>query len=177
MIRIEITNADKFKAALKRFQVDTRWALTAAGLEAARAILDTRGLRAYPPATAANKPGRTKQVTFKGGKTATFRMPYYVRGNGTFSPVRGGGYKFEGNSQRYGTQFYPAKNATSLPDPYHVVIGNRASYASYLGGDDQVGWAGRIGWKKLSDVAREKVTEITRIYNTWIEILIKKVGL
>jgi hypothetical protein len=58
-----------------------------------------------------------------------------------------------------------------------VVIGNRASYASYLGGDNQVGWAAGVGWRKLSEVAREKISEITRIYNAWIERLIKKVGL
>ena len=169
--KIEISNSDALKKAFAEFSKESEKYLSQAGQESAKLILETSGLRKYPPATAANAPGRTKQVTFGNGRVATFRMGYYVRGRGMFSPTRGGGYNFTGSSERFGTQWY------ILKIPGGVQIGNRASYAPFLAGDNQAGAMGQIGWRKLTEVAGEKLPEVTRIYEAWVDKLLVKIGL
>jgi hypothetical protein len=144
----------------------------AAGREIAEdIILPTEGVRRYPPADASNSPGRYKTVTFSNGKSGTFRMGYYVRGRGMYQPVRGGGYKQTSGSERYGTQFYTkAKGDT-------ITIGNRASYAKYIGGQDQAWFMGPRGWRKLIDVANEKIGDITARYSKWVDKCLRDVGL
>ena len=139
--------------------------------DVAREILDTQGLRKYPPATAANAPGRIKTVTFKTGKTVNFRMSYYVRGRGLMVATKGGGWRQSGSSERYGTQY------TTRPVTHGVEIANRASYAHYLAGDDQEKAMASIGWRKLFDVAREKSPQIAAIFQGWIDRIIKELGL
>jgi len=169
--KIEITDADKLTAALKRFPAETQKALEQAGHDSARLILEVEGLRAYPPATAANSPGRVREVIFGTGRRATFRVGYYVRGRGAFVPVRGGEYRFLANSERYGSQWYTRKISGG------VEIGNRASYAQYLAGDNQPDFMAAIGWRKLSEVAGEKLPEITELYNDRIGQLLARLDL
>lgn len=169
--KIELTNSDALKKAFADFSKETNQYLSQAGQESAKLILETEGLRKYPPATAANEPGRTVEVTFGNGRTATFRRGYYVRGRGMFSPIRGGGYNFTASSERFGTQWYVLKI------PGGVTIGNRASYAPFLAGDNQARAMGEIGWRKLTEVTQEKLPEITKIYDAWVDKLLIKVGL
>jgi hypothetical protein len=77
-------------------------------------------------------------------------------------------------SERYGTQFY-----TQIPTgTMNTIIGNRASYAPFLADDDRQARAmAKKGWRKLWDVAKEKTGEITRIYQGWINRLIRKYNL
>lgn len=158
-------NMDKFGKEITKLGYYTR-------ADVARTILDTPGLRRYPAATAANAPGRIKTVTFSTGKTVNFRMAYYIRGRGLMVPTRGGGWKQTGSSERYGTQY-----GTRIVPPYNVAIFNRASYGHWLAGDDQAKAMAAIGWRKLYDVAVEKIGEITEIYQGWIDRIIRKFNL
>ena len=167
-IKVEIEGADELAAALDKFPRQAQKYLSAAGKEAAEAILKTDGLRRYPAATAANSPGRTKQVILD-GKEVTFRVGYYIRGRGAQVPVRGGGYKSLGNSERLGTQWFVQREGHS------VVIANRASYARYVVGKQQARWMEVIGWRRLDLVAVEKLPQITEIYQGWVDKLIEEV--
>ncbi len=174
IIQVELDKATlaRLDAAFRRFGSQAEKYMGAAGREIAEdIILPTEGLRKYPPADAANAPGRFKEVTFSTGRTVTFRMGYYVRGKGMYQPIRGGGYKLSKGSERYGTQFYTKANQAT------ITIGNRASYARYLGGENQAGHMGARGWRRLIDVANEKITTITDRYRRWVDKLLRDVGL
>lgn len=162
--KIELQNADKLQAAISKFPREAQRYLSAAGKEAAELILNTEGLRKYPPSTEANEPGRTVTVTL-GGKEVTFRRGYYIRGRGMQVPVRGGGYRSLGNSERLGSQWFVQREG------YGTAISNRASYARYVVGDEQASWMAVIGWRKLGDVATQRLTEITEIYTRWVDKL------
>jgi len=93
-------------------------------------------------------------------------VPYYVRGKGT----QYASYN-RGNSERLGTQFYT--QAAGL----NTKIGNRASYARYVVGEGQARFMAPKGWRKLFDVAKEKVPQIKKVYEAWINKCIKDLGL
>jgi hypothetical protein len=169
-IKLEIKGIEIIRALVNQFPQEISNSLWGAGREAAQEILKTQGLRKYPPADAANQPGRTKVVTFGNGRAATFRMGYYIRGRGFQAPTRGGGYRNLANSERYGTQWYVNR------DGYKTEIGNRASYAHWLAGDDQARAMGARGWRKLLDVVAEKLPAITSIYQQWIDKLLNKLS-
>ncbi len=171
-VNLEIIGMDKVIANLDKFGKEIRSNTTAAGREVGSVMLNTVGLRRYPSETDANKPGRIKSVVLAKEKISNFRVGYYVRGQGWMQPVRGGGYKQIGSSQRYGTRW------TVNTSNSGVRIANSASYAPYLAGeDDQVGWAGERGWRKLVDVANEKLTQITGVYQAWVDRIIRTLGL
>lgn len=149
-IRIEVLNADKVAEALRKFPRQATRYFESAGREAGEEIVNTRGLRSYPPATAANQPP----------------TPYYIRGRGTQYKARN-----DMRSERYGTQFFVKA------ERYTTTIGNRASYARWLAGQEQARAMADIGWRKLFDVATEKVSKITGIYNAWVDKLLRDVGL
>ena len=149
-LTIKIDGIEKLTANMTALGQELNDGLTGAGLEAAREVLDTPGLRVYPPATAANQPP----------------TPYYIRGRGT-QYKRGN----NGKSERYGTQFTTNQVGTV------TYIGNRASYAPYLGGEKQAQVMKNIGWRKLLDVAKEKLPKIKAIYQAWINRAIKRLGL
>lgn len=109
--------------------------------EAAKDIVDTEGLRQYPPETAANRPP----------------TPYYIRGRGTQ-------YKSHnaGNSEKYGAQYHINRTAVGAR------IYNRASYAPYLAGAKQSKAMAAIGWRKLEDVIKEKMGNIRAKVGEWI---------
>lgn len=149
-IKIEVVGADKIVAGLKRFPEEIKNNFAAAGQEAAEEIIGTEGLAKYPPETDANRPP----------------TPYYIRNRGMQYKT-----KNTGKSERYGTQFYTKK------ENYGTIIGNRASYAKYLAGEEQARHMAKIGWKKMIDVAKEKIGLITTIFNKWADYTIKKLGL
>ena len=152
LIRITVTGLDKIHAAFERFPHEIAQYLQQAGDEAAKTeILHERGLQSYPPATAANAPP----------------TPYYVRGRGT--QYKSGN---KGESERYGTQFYVESRGY-----LNTEIGNRSSYAKWLAGEEQAQAMAKIGWRKLLDVAKEKVPQITKVYQLWIDKLIRDLGL
>ena len=149
-ITIRLKGAERIIAALKKFPDAIRKAMTGAGREAASGILRTEGLKRYPPATAANVPP----------------TQYYIRGRGTQYKSRN-----LGNSERLGTQFYID------PRSYNTAVGNRASYAEYVVGEKQAKAMGRIGWRKLGDVARERIAQITETFQKWTDRTLKELGL
>lgn len=152
MIHIEIQGLDELKRALARFPQQAGKYLQQAGDEAAsRIIIRTEGLKTYPPITAANAPP----------------TPYYIRGRGM--------QYASGNtntSERLKTQFYTKKSGA-----YSTEIGNRASYAKFVVGEEQAYFMKPKGWRKLADVAREKMADINKIYDAWIEKLLRDIGL
>lgn len=156
MINIEIKGLDKLQQALAQFPQKVEQYLRAAGEEAAKnEILNTEGLQRYPPMTEANAPP----------------TPYYIRGRGT---QRAGRRKPAYNdmlSERLGTQFYVAQAGGQ------TTIGNRASYARYVVGEEQAAKMGEKGWRILHEVAKEKIQQITTIYQAWIDKLLRDIGL
>ena len=149
-INIKITGLDVLQAALGKFPNEIKAELGDLSKAVADLILDETGLRAYPPETAANLPP----------------TPFYIRERG-LETASGN----KGNSERYGTLFYVKTSG------YTTTIGNRASYAKYLGGEEQAAAMARIGWRKLFDVAAEKLDAITALYQRGIDRLIVKLGL
>lgn len=148
---IEIKGIDKLIANLSRFRAQIKLYLAAAGREASEDIINQKGLRKYPPVGAGNMPP----------------TPYWIRGRG-LETKKGN----KGNSERYGTQFYTKSSG------YDTKIGNRATYAKWLTDENkQAKHMAAIGWRKLIDVARERSREITRIYQSWIDKLIRDLGL
>ncbi len=160
-IEIEIKGADKIVAALTKFPQEIAQNFRKAGEEAEEEIVETRGLKNYPPKTEANAPGRYSIKTHQ-------KMGYYVRGTGAFSPSG----KQTGGSEDYGSNFY-AKHT-----PGGTIIGNRTSYAKYLADENlQARVMEKYGWRKLIDVAKEKLGIITTIFNKWAQYTIDKLGL
>lgn len=151
-VSIEVTGLDVLQRNLNAFQKEIVSGMSGARLEIFRTIVEEEGLRTYPHETAANKEP----------------YPFYIRGRGTqVSPSRN-----LGNSEKYGTQFYSGRQGTD------IIIGNRASYAKYLAGKDtQARHMAKIGWKKLYDVATDKLPQIAKIYQGWIDRTIRKYGL
>ena len=156
VIEIEVEGMDKLLTGMDRFSKEIATNISAAGAEAAREILDTEGLRRYPPETEANQPGRYSLSTHR-------EMGYYVRGRGAVSPS---GLQYT-TSERLGTQFYVKRGRLD------TTIGNRASYAPFVVGDKQARFHKARGWRTLWDVANEKIPEITRIFQQWINQTIK----
>ena len=150
-LSIKVTGLDQVRAALAQFPQQIGRYLSAAGTEAGNEIVDSPGLSQYPAATAANEPP----------------TPYYVRGQGTQYANSNAG-----NSERLGTQFY-----VNADDSYKTTIGNRASYAPYVVGDEQARAMDAIGWRRLIDVAADKIETIRGIFQGWIDKMIKDLGL
>ena len=150
-IEIEVTGLDKLQRGMSQFSKEIARNMSEAAHEAGKEVVETTGLQRYPPESDANRPP----------------APYYQRGVGmiTKSGIRA-------VSERYGTQFYVKREGQS------TYIGNRASYAKYLADDQlQARAMGRLGWRKLLDVAKEKVDTIKRIYQAWIDKTIRDLGL
>ena len=157
MIIIKIKGLDNLQQALARFPQMAGKYLQAAGQEAAKdIILPTEGLQKYPPETAANFPP----------------TPYYIRGRGMQrAGVRKPAYN-DGKSERYGTQWTVERYRDTA-----TKIGNRASYAIYLAGEKQAQKMGEKGWRKLAEVATEKVPQIKVVFQAWVNKLLRDSGL
>jgi len=170
ILKVDVQNEEKVIAALGKFPKQVVKYLNAAGAESAKVIMAERGLKSYPPSTAANRPGRTRTVNIN-GRPATFRMGYYKRGEGALVPVRGGGYKSLRNSQNLGKQW----KVTQLG--YGVKIAVGSTYAPYVHGEEQAKAMAGIGWRRLIDVAMLKLGAIKQIYQGWVDKLIADLGL
>lgn len=150
-LQIEIEGLDKLVSKLNKFPREISRNFEAAGEEAAKdVILPTEGLQNYPPATAANEPP----------------VPYYIRGRGTQYATRN-----LMNSERVGTRWTVVRRA------FNTVIGNPVSYSRYLHGEEQAEAMKAIGWKKLFDVAKEKLKAIQKVYQAWVNKTIKDLKL
>lgn len=150
-IRVEVRGLDKLLPKMEKIGDKLNVTLQNAALESERTILDTEGLRKYPPETAANREP----------------YPFYERGRGTWTRP---GYN-TGKSERYGTKW------TTKRINYGAIIGNSASYAKYLGGEEQNRVMAAYGWRRLFDVAREKKDEIQKVFQGWVNRLLKELDL
>ncbi len=149
---IQIEGMDKLVDFANKFPAEVRKNMNAAAKEAAsKVLLSTQGLQKYPPATDANRPP----------------TPYYIRGRGT-EYAHGNA----GNSERLGTQWYTKPVGWGGAE-----IGNRASYARWVHGEEQARAMANIGWRRLVDVAREKTAAIQKIFEKWIDYTISKLGM
>ena len=149
-VTVEVDTKD-FQRAIDVLPNAIRRNLISAGQNAGWKVIETRGLKRYPPTTAANREP----------------YPYYERGYGMRYK---GPSKYEGGSERYGTQWNVKASA------YKVVMGNRASYAPYLTDDKLQNKGLRAGWKKLINVTKQKKAEISRIYTAWVRKAITSAG-
>ena len=100
----------------------------------------------YPPETIANWPSNPSGH-------------WYVRGFGT---------KFASGAEYQTSQDMKHKWFTRT-FPNYTEIWNEATYSPYIHGPDQVAWAGQRGWKKLQDIATEKIPEILRLLAAQVE--------
>ncbi len=151
-VHIKVVGIEKLQAALHKFPREIARYLSQAGESAAKdVVFKEEGLKKYPPQTAANAPP----------------FPYYKRGVGTQTSQ----WHNTGSSEKYGTQWYVKKEGMG------TLIGNRASYGIYVGGDKQPAHMKAKGWRKLVDVVTEKIPEITAIYQKWVNKLLKDLGL
>jgi len=150
-LKIELEGLDKLFAKLNKFPREIARNFGAAGEEAAKdVILPTEGLQNYPPATAANAPP----------------VPYYIRGRGTQYATRN-----LMNSEKLGMRWAVVRRA------FNTHIGNIASYARYVHGEEQAEAMKSIGWKKLFDTAKEKLKDIQKVYQAWVNKTIKDLKL
>ena len=85
----------------------------------------------YPSATSANRPPGNNDYS------------WYVRGFGTRTRT-GRSYA---TSEQFGQRWRAVKKTNFRRD-----LENNASYAGYLMGDKQVGWAKSVGWKDMKQV-------------------------
>lgn len=151
VLQIEVKGIDKLMKAFARFPREIARYMSQAGHESAnRVILPTKGLQNYPPETAANKPP----------------TPYYIRGRGMQYAKRN-----NFSSENLGKQWYAQRTGADMR------IGNRASYARWVHGEEQAKAMGRIGWKKLFETAKEKLDDIRKVYEAWVGKAIKDLGL
>jgi hypothetical protein len=122
------------------------------GLPARKAVTRQQPRQGDRPETAANLPP----------------TPYYTRGEGMQYKTT-----IRRTSENLGDNWVVSQQHGG----YYTKIGNRVSYAKYVHGDQQAHWMKRIGWKKLKDVADDKMPRIRVIYQKWINRAIKKAGL
>ncbi len=162
-LTINVTGVAEKMAALAQFPDALERNMPQAWEEMGVEIIESEGLQAYPGEYhAAQFPygfvsDKQRRYFFAALKSGEIEVPYR-RGQ---SP----------GSERYGTQFY-----TEQRGAYGAVIGNRAAYAEYLAGGGS-GYMAAGGWKKLIDVAREKLGRLEAILAGWIEKTAKDVGL
>ena len=141
-INIRVEGIQAIEAGLTFLKVNLQKYLQAAGVEAAKQdVLKTEGLQKYPPATSANRPP----------------VPYYIRGRGT--QYKNGN---NGKSEKLGSNWHVDKV------PYGAQASNKVSYAKFVNGDDQAKAMEKIGWRKITEVAEEKVKAIEKRFYTWI---------
>ena len=149
---IEIHGLDRLQAAFEKFPQRVVRNLTQAAHESATDhILPTVGLQHYPPETAANRPP----------------TPYYIRGTGTQTSAWHNTLK----SQNLGKQWHVRRFGVGAK------IGNRASYSEHVHGEKQAGHMAKIGWRKLFEVAKEKVPAIQKVYNNWVAKTLRDLGI
>lgn len=148
---VKLEGDKKLFAKMARFPTQAKRGMEFAGREYGTLIIKQKGLSSYPPSTAANQPP----------------VPYYIRNVGT--QTASGNLR---NSEVYGKRF------TIKPKGYITTVDNTASYAKYLSGvGTQARAMKRIGWRIMFDVANEQIKKGVIIYDKWVGITLRKLGL
>jgi hypothetical protein len=150
VVKIEVKGIDVLERKLKLFPARIQANMSQAAEEAGKLVVWSEGLATYPPETAANHPP----------------TPYYKRGAGMVYKDR-----VDDSSEKYGSRF------TVQREGFGARIGNSASYAKYLAGDQQSKAMAKIGWRKLIDVANEKIVKIKKIFDGWVAKTIRDLNL
>lgn len=153
-LQIKVEGLDKLIKAFDQFPREVARTMSIAGHEAAtKVILAEEGLgKHYPPESA---------------RAQRKEIPYYQRGAGT---VYASGTAY--TSENLGKKWHVRRLGSGGTE-----IGNVASYAERVHGDKQTELMKKIGWRKLKDVAKEKVSAVQKIYQTQINALIRRLGL
>lgn len=151
-ISLKIVGLGKLIAKFDKWPREIRKNMERAGKDAANEILRTEGVQRYPPETTANRPP----------------APFYIRGRGTqYASGRN-----TGTSENLGKKWVTEARG------YNTRLSNIASYAKWLHSDKlQARAMGRIGWRKIFKVAREKLPQITKIFQGWVDFTIRKLEL
>jgi len=114
----------------------------------------------YPPATEANRPGRIRM-----GRA----MGYYVRGSGWMEPTTKNGiatnYILRATSEQLGRKWTQKLVDTGLTG----IVGNKASYARWVQGDDQALIHGKRGWKTTDQIIEQEAARVNAIVNKELE--------
>ncbi len=148
-IQIQVKGVDEIIKKLNGMTAELEDTIQAAGEESGKMLLAEEGLQKYPPETDANRPP----------------APYYERGRGMWTSDSVN----TGSSERLGTRWVVERFGR-----LSTRIGNSASYAPFVHGTEQAWFHVLHGWRELFGVAKEKEGEIQRIYQAWIDRLIKK---
>lgn len=124
------------------------------------AILYYKGkIAIYPPATAANRPGR---VDSKGRP-----MGYYVRGTGYFNAA--------GTQTSYSETLGRRWTTATKNNGYTGIVGNNASYAAYVQDEEtQAPVHKRTGWGTIQSVARAEMEKLKAIIKNIIVTALNK---
>lgn len=120
----------------------------------------------YPPATAANRPGR---------KNAAGReMGYYERGRGWWYPTRTG-YKLAGGgtSQMLGRSW--DSSVVKGRDYVLGIVGNNATYAEFVQGSKQAHFHAERGWKTLDKAVEESAEKIDEFFSAALDDYLKSI--
>lgn len=149
MISIKITGIESIRKKLGSASYQLDHALSEAGTKAGMEIVKQKGIAAYPPSTAANRPP----------------IPYYIRGRGTETKT---GNKL--NSQNLGRQW------TVVPIRGGARVENKVSYAKYVHGTEQAKSMATIGWRKLETVAQQSVGKIKQHFINSIKKLFQSMS-
>lgn len=168
-LTVKVKGLKELETAMQRAPVAIQNALRDSATLVGDHILNTRGLRQYPPEGPGNRPP----------------VPYWKRGVGREVSAgrkkQGAGGRVRAtrnlhNSEKLGSRFYSLGEIAS-PTSLVVRIGNVASYAPYVVGERQSRVMAKIGWKKLSDVARAKLNSVGRIFEAVLKDTFKRIGL
>ena len=105
----------------------------------------------YPPEGPWNKPG-------------PYPAKWYQRHFGSRWARKSGSTGGADTSERMQKQWIAEQR-----NPFEAVVGNRASYSSYVVGEEQTDVHARHGWKKLSDVGKMNQDKLLRFIAEEIE--------
>ncbi len=189
MIEVQVPGLDQVINALNLYPAEQQRALQDAATLAGDKVLNTVGLRKYPPETSANHPpppyyirGRGMEVFARLTRFVSARTTKFNRFTMKESYSKPGYYaerttKNLNNSERLGTKFYTLGEVRTLGSAA-VRIGNTASYAKHvIGDDDQAQFMAAKGWRKLGEVAREKVGEIRDVFEAVVIATLQRIRL
>lgn len=168
-INVKITGLLELEQALKRAPKAMTQAVADAATLAGDHILNTEGVRRYPPAGPGNRPP----------------YPFYKRGVGTqVSKTRnlnnseklGSSMVSKGSGGQHPNKSWYVNQKVQSLGSMVVTIGTKVTYAPYVVGDQQSRVMARIGWKQLAVVAKSKVKDIAKILETVLGGALKKAG-
>lgn len=144
----------------------------------------------YPPAGPGNKPrfaiGTRRALSYyqRGVGSWYPRRSIKNLGAGGFGPVTRkavsgygpGGYVLKPTSQRMGTRYSntSSKITHQEADTYFSAL---ATYSPNVIGDTQKPYFAQVGWRKLFDVLKEKLPDITKVYGKWLGKALEAMGL